>query len=310
MRRTSSHDRDALNSIIPHRIIRTRLLEFPVISRPIMPPKRKAPADPLPSEPSRRKLRSDGPPTPAKPPQKSRTTARTTRHPAASGKPRPEVLEPPGPMKKKPVARMTRPKVTPASSQTGGTTEAPKRRGRPPSVRTTVIERVTIQANPQSKKPPSAKPPITKPPPRTFAKLPTLPTVISDEPTRPPRSRLLQPASPGKRRRNERSPSLKSPRLPSPSKKVVRSGALATLGTTNKLPAHYHGCLQAQKQAIMTALRNPPEVDVEGNQGESPSANELAYSDLGDLLTGSIVRGEGNSCLLIGPRGSGKTRVC
>lgn len=59
----------------------------------------------------------------------------------------------------------------------------------------------------------------------------------------------------------------------------------------------------------MVALKNPPEVDIEDNQDESPSANELAYSDLCDLLTGSVVRGEGNSCMLIGPRGSGKTRV-
>ena len=60
----------------------------------------------------------------------------------------------------------------------------------------------------------------------------------------------------------------------------------------------------------MAALKNPPELDTEGDQDETPSTNELAYDDLCDLLTGSVVRGEGNSCLLIGPRGSGKTRVC
>ena len=75
------------------------------------------------------------------------------------------------------------------------------------------------------------------------------------------------------------------------------------------MPAHYHPCLQAQKRAIMAALRNPPELNTEGDQDETPSTNELAYDDLCDLLTGSVVRGEGNSCLLIGPRGSGKTRV-
>lgn len=57
----------------------------------------------------------------------------------------------------------------------------------------------------------------------------------------------------------------------------------------------------------MAALRNPPEIDTEDDQDET---NELAYDDLCDLLTGSVVRGEGNSCMLIGPRGSGKTRVC
>ena len=60
----------------------------------------------------------------------------------------------------------------------------------------------------------------------------------------------------------------------------------------------------------MAALRNPPELDTDDDQDETPSTNELAYDDLCDLLTGSVIRGEGNSCLLIGPRGSGKTRVC
>ena len=59
----------------------------------------------------------------------------------------------------------------------------------------------------------------------------------------------------------------------------------------------------------MAALTNPPEVDMDNDRDGDPPANDLAYDDLCDLLTGSIVRGEGNSCLLIGPRGSGKTRV-
>ena len=149
------------------------------------------------------------------------------------------------------------------------------------------------------------KPSPTKPPS-------TLPPVIPAEPTSPSRSRAsLQTSLGRKRRRDERSPSPEPPQLPSPSKRVMRSGALATPGMTRiaKLPAHYHPCLQAQKRAIMAALRNPPELDTEGDQDEAPSTNELAYDDLCDLLTGSVVRGEGNSCLLIGPRGSGKTRV-
>lgn len=91
----------------------------------------------------------------------------------------------------------------------------------------------------------------------------------------------------------------------------MKSGALTTPGTTRiaKLPAHFHPCLQAQKRVIMTALKDPPEIDIEGDRNETPWVNELAYDDLCDLLTGSVVRGEGNSCLLIGPRGSGKTRV-
>ena len=103
---------------------------------------------------------------------------------------------------------------------------------------------------------------------------------------------------------------MEPPQFPSPSKRVTRPGALTTPGTATKLSAHYHKCLQAQKRVIMAALRNPPEIDMEGGDDERPCTNELAYNDLCDLLTGSVVRGEGNSCLLIGPRGSGKTRVC
>ena len=89
----------------------------------------------------------------------------------------------------------------------------------------------------------------------------------------------------------------------------MRSGALTTMRIA-KFPTHYHPCLQAQKRAIMAALRNPPELDAEDDQDETPSTNELAYDDLCDLFTGGVARGEGNSCVLIGPRGSGKTRVC
>ena len=130
------------------------------------------------------------------------------------------------------------------------------------------------------------------------------------------------PTSPGrKQRRNGRSPSPEPPRLPSPSKRVMRPSALATPGATRipELPAYYRSCLRAQKQAIMTALRNPPELDTEDDRDETPSTNELGYDDLCglcDLLTGSVVRSggsvvcsEGNNRSLIEPRGSGKTRV-
>lgn len=388
-----------------------------------MPPKRKAPVEPLPSEPSRRKLRSDGPVTPAKPLPKPGTTARATRRPVANGKPHPEVPGLPEPVKRKPEARATRyktatglPKAEKAPSKRAtkkttvvpieldpatevGTAEALKRRGRPPGVRPTVAEEQAVQVKPPSKKPPPRGPTRTttraatakvgssksttktsqsratrKNVPRVVEEEPeeqerdeepgakpvpsrsttpirprvimdaveivtpnrhhpfssnqntpirprsspvkspsTLPPVISVEPTRPPHNRIPPPASPGKRgkrRRDERSPSPESLRLPSPSKRAMRSGTVTTPGATTKFPADYHTCLQAQKRVIMAALRNPPEIDMEGDQDEIPSANELAYGDLCGLLTGSVVRGEGNSCLLIGPRGSGKTRVC
>ena len=69
-------------------------------------------------------------------------------------------------------------------------------------------------------------------------------------------------------------------------------------------------CLHAQKRAVLHALHHPKtavfdKVDESGG----PSANAVTLEELKALLTGTLERGEGNSCLLIGPRGSGKSRV-
>jgi origin recognition complex subunit 4 len=69
-------------------------------------------------------------------------------------------------------------------------------------------------------------------------------------------------------------------------------------------------CLHSQKRAILHALHYPKTAvfdKVDENGG--PSANAVALEELKALLTGTLERGEGNSCLLIGPRGSGKSRV-
>lgn len=76
------------------------------------------------------------------------------------------------------------------------------------------------------------------------------------------------------------------------------------------LPEHLRPFLDRQKRAILRALQHPPEIDEIEVYGEDyPPTNTLAYEHLSDLLAGSVVRGEGNSCLLIGPSGSGKTQV-
>ncbi|KAH9994123.1 origin recognition complex subunit 4 C-terminus-domain-containing protein [Russula compacta] len=71
-----------------------------------------------------------------------------------------------------------------------------------------------------------------------------------------------------------------------------------------------HSCLHAQKRAILHALHYPGTAvfDREDENGE-PSANAIALEQLSALLTGTLERGEGNSCLLIGPRGSGKSHA-
>lgn len=62
-------------------------------------------------------------------------------------------------------------------------------------------------------------------------------------------------------------------------------------------------CLNAQKREILRNIQNPADlVDEE-------ASNSIALKQLSDLLSGTVIRGEGNSCLVLGPRGSGKTRV-
>ncbi|KAI0737729.1 origin recognition complex subunit 4 C-terminus-domain-containing protein [Daedaleopsis nitida] len=76
------------------------------------------------------------------------------------------------------------------------------------------------------------------------------------------------------------------------------------------LPDRLHPLLNRQKRSILRSLQRPPEIDEIEVYGEDyPPTYTAAYEQLGELLTGSVVRGEGNSCLLIGPSGSGKTQM-
>ncbi|PIL37477.1 hypothetical protein GSI_01171 [Ganoderma sinense ZZ0214-1] len=76
------------------------------------------------------------------------------------------------------------------------------------------------------------------------------------------------------------------------------------------LPEHLHRLLERQKGAILRSLQRPPEIDEIEVYGEDyPPTNNAAHEQLSDLLQGTVVRGEGNSCLLIGPSGSGKTQL-
>lgn len=91
-------------------------------------------------------------------------------------------------------------------------------------------------------------------------------------------------------------PAIASPQR-SPSRRVAKG----------VLPEHLHDSLVCQKRAVLGALQHPP-ATVPGDNDEH-STNEIAVKQLGDLLDGTVNRGEGNSCLLLGPRGSGKTLV-
>ena len=75
---------------------------------------------------------------------------------------------------------------------------------------------------------------------------------------------------------------------------------------SNFLPSHLHSCLNAQKRAILRTLQHPT---ARVNNSDNLSVNEIASRQLADLIEGTTMRAEGNSCILLGPRGSGKSRV-
>jgi len=83
---------------------------------------------------------------------------------------------------------------------------------------------------------------------------------------------------------------------PSPSKRE-------SLLTSKQLPLQYYPCLNAQKKVILHTLQAPTAL-VEMSDDQN-SAKEL----LQDLLLGTVTRSEGNSCLVLGPQGSGKSTV-
>lgn len=118
----------------------------------------------------------------------------------------------------------------------------------------------------------------------------------------------LSPSGPSRKRTTE------SPRTPS---NASATNAEAPKPTATSSPIHLPRvlpprllpCLNAQKRAILAALQNPPDFYAD-EEGENNSlTNTIAAQQLFDLLTGTVTRGEGNSCLVLGPRGSGKTRV-
>ncbi|KZO96078.1 hypothetical protein CALVIDRAFT_482078 [Calocera viscosa TUFC12733] len=69
------------------------------------------------------------------------------------------------------------------------------------------------------------------------------------------------------------------------------------------LPAHLHDHLRLQQQAILSRLHRSV-----AKPGELADPDG-ALAALGSLLSGTVERGEGNSCLVLGPQGSGKTRA-
>ncbi|KAL0574535.1 origin recognition complex subunit 4 [Marasmius crinis-equi] len=72
--------------------------------------------------------------------------------------------------------------------------------------------------------------------------------------------------------------------------------------------------LCSQKRAILHKLQYPgmsfgvgPSDD--GGEDEVESTNSAAVKQVTGLLEGTVLRGEGNSCMILGPRGSGKSQM-
>ncbi|KAL4081888.1 origin recognition complex subunit 4 C-terminus-domain-containing protein [Scleroderma yunnanense] len=103
----------------------------------------------------------------------------------------------------------------------------------------------------------------------------------------------------------------RSPKKLSPSKDIdVQSSPQRPKRLPQVLPLHLRPYLRLQQRAILAYLKSSSNlfVDDDGDDGQL-STNAVTYRQLQDLLLGSVIRGEGNSCLLMGPRGSGKTSI-
>jgi hypothetical protein len=140
---------------------------------------------------------------------------------------------------------------------------------------------------------PSSKTRRALPPHITDQKSPSpAPTRFTSPPASPPNDVITLPASSPSKKRT----SCKQTHLP------------------QEIPTRLYPCLNAQKRAILRALHhNAPKTlygeEDEESEGDETATNETAFQQLTDVLTGTVTRGEGNSCLLLGPRGSGKTSV-
>ncbi|KAK0206591.1 origin recognition complex subunit 4 C-terminus-domain-containing protein [Desarmillaria ectypa] len=127
--------------------------------------------------------------------------------------------------------------------------------------------------------------------------------------------RVKAPSTPTLKRRTTRGQSrVSSPTPPPPQTPSSPSKGSRTLInlTSGSLPLQFHGCLNSQKYAILHALRDTSNIKFEDDTEDDDDVDQTNVStsqNLDELLRGTIERGEGNSCLLLGPRGAGKTMM-
>lgn len=133
------------------------------------------------------------------------------------------------------------------------------------------------------------------------------PDELNLSPTKPP----VAPSTPGPRLGSSRV-ILDYVEIATPRAIALTSTHLTSLPSPVKLPsvlpAHLLPSLRLQKRAVLNALQSSLSSE-EIDDHSYLSTNATSYAQLHDLLHGTTSRGEGNSCLLLGPRGSGKTSV-
>ncbi|KAK0230737.1 origin recognition complex subunit 4 C-terminus-domain-containing protein [Armillaria fumosa] len=128
-------------------------------------------------------------------------------------------------------------------------------------------------------------------------------------PTKKARIKATSTTTP-KRRATRGQPRVCSP-TPPPTSPSKRSRTLINLGS-GSLPLQFHECLNSQKCAILHVLRNMSHIRLEDNIEDDDDVDQTNTSmskNLDELLSGTVERGEGNSCLLLGPRGTGKSMM-
>ncbi|KAI9513203.1 origin recognition complex subunit 4 C-terminus-domain-containing protein [Russula earlei] len=151
---------------------------------------------------------------------------------------------------------------------------------------------------------------IVSPAPRTPKHLTSRFVANPASPT-PTRSRITRKLSPSRPSSPPSPTKVSTAKRTHPLRPIVHStldGGQSSL--SHCLSKYPPSCLHGQKRAILHALHHPKTAvfNREDENGE-PSANAVALQELTALLTGTVERGEGNSCLLIGPRGSGKSHL-
>jgi origin recognition complex subunit 4 len=152
---------------------------------------------------------------------------------------------------------------------------------------------------------------IVSPAPRTPKHLAAKAVASPSSPT-PNRSRVVRKFSPSPPLFQTSPTKATTTKRTRPLRPLVQQPALhAGQSSPPHSPSRYPpSCLHAQKRAILRALHYPKTAVFDKmDENCEPSANAVALEQLKALLTGTLDRGEGNSCLLIGPRGSGKSRV-